>query len=252
MNSKLLILTAAIGLLLTTSRGNAYDAIITEGHVDIGLEYSSGAWNLHVHDEENVAEYAPSDALLFADTNTKMTRPAGAQWDFLGTTPGSDLWVLPIAQEPAKLFLGLGAEETAPGSFSTYTETDPRKSGQTSEWIKLTLQAVRGPGQVSLWDSDTFGSPRVWWSTSAGGITSTDVVFGSSGNHAHYNFGFTAPGIYEVDVVASAYLGPGETNLTSSPVETYHFGIETVPEPSSILLGAIGAAFIGLRRKRRA
>lgn len=252
MKSISLTLAAVAGLLIASVSANAYDTILTDGHVDVGVEYSGGAWNLHVHDGENELEYAPSDALLYGATNTKVARPAGSQWDFLGTTAGSDVWVLPIAQEPGKIFLGLGAEETAPGTFSSYSETDPRKSGQSDEWIKLTLQAVRGPGQVSLWDSDTFGAPRVWWSTSQGGITSSDVVFASSGDHSHFNWGFTAPGNYEVDVVASAYFGPGETNLTSSPVATYHFGIETVPEPSSVMLGALGAASIGLRRHRRA
>jgi hypothetical protein len=43
--------------------------------------------------------------------------------------------------------------------------------------------------------------------------------------HAHYNRAF-GRGFYEVDVQASAFLGPGQTNPTSSSVVTYHLQVE--------------------------
>jgi surface-anchored protein len=71
------------------------------------------------------------------------------------------------------------------------------------------------------------------------GITSTDASFLPASGHIHYNWGFTARGVYEVDLQASAYLGPGQTNPTSSQVFTVSFAVDsqapvnTVPGPQA-------------------
>lgn len=244
----LLILTLTVAAL--TPRASAYDAILTTEHVDLGLGYTAlGGWDLHVHDEDNAAEYAPAAALLYASVAARINRPAGAQFDFIGVGAGQQFWLLPLSQNPNVLFLGIGAEEVETGSFASYLETDARVN-QTAAWMKLALREVRGPGEVSLWSNDNFGAPKVWWSSDEGGITASDAAFVVAQSHAHFNWGFTAPGLYEVDVEASAFRGPGATNPTASGVTTYHFGIEAVPEPGSTLLLSLGTLALAARRRR--
>lgn len=246
-NLALPLLTATATFLSTSSDAFAFSAILTTEHTDIGIGYTAlGGWDLHVHDDEGAAEYAPSEALLYAGVSARINRPAGPLFDFIGVGAGEQFWLMPQVQNPNVIFLGLGTEEVEPGSFASYLESDARLN-QTGAWVKLALAAVRGPGQVSLWSSGAFG-PVVWWST-ADGISSTDATYVLSGSHAHFNWGFTAPGLYEVDVVASAFTGPGATNPTSSGVVTYNFGVEAVPEPTSTLLLAAGAIALTARRR---
>jgi surface-anchored protein len=241
-------------LLLTAAFAQpapAFNAILGIDHVDVGLGYSAlGGWDLHVHDDTNSAEYEPGEALLFAGVSARINRPASAAFNFIGVGSGEQFWLMPFTQNPSVIFLGIGTDEVESGSFASYLETDSRVN-QPGAWIELSLLDVRGPGQVSLWTNDGFGSPIVWWSTAEGGITASDSAFVLSESHAHFNWGFTAAGLYEVDVQATAFLGPGATNPSTSAVATYHFGIEAVPEPGSALLALLGAFTLSARRRRR-
>lgn len=216
--------------------------VLSVGHVDVvGIAYEDGEWDFHVHDEDNDVEYAPNEALIYVPPETALARPAGAQWDFLGTSAGGSIWFLPEVEDPGLLWPGIVAEEVADGVFE-------------GDSVLLRLLDVRGPGQFSLWQSDAFGEPIVSM-TSSDGISGSDqriVQVGESG-HTHANWGFSAPGYYEIDFEASGTLLDGSIFTASGPV-TFYFGVETqvVPEASSLSLmaAACGLGVMGIARRR--
>lgn len=206
--------------------------VVDAQHADVGIPFIGGSWDLHVHGEE-VGELAPEDALLYGNADTHLVMPNLPQYAFTGAAEGDDLWVLPQVQNSNVIFLGYGAEEMDAGdivSMSDWNPGDPRGANVSGKWIKIELIAVRGPGDFSMWSSDSFGNPIVFFSTADGGITAGDVVYVPAGGHSHFNWGFTAVGEYEVDIRASTYI---------------------VPEPSTGALFAMGLLLIRPRKIRR-
>lgn len=227
------------GLAVSPARLPAV-TLLTEGAVDIGLAYEDDAWDLHLHDESNDVEYDPHEARLYVGSlDPPPLQPAGAEWEFIGAGAGNEYCLLPAIETPGQISLGVGAEEVEPGTFLDYFEGDPRVAA-SGPWIRLTLRDVRGPGEFSMWSTDPFGAPIVWMSTYDGGITDDDALFTQAGGHDHYNVGFTAVGIYEVDFEATAFL-PDGTPTASGPV-TYRFGVKAVPEPGALSLASALAA----------
>lgn len=233
----------AAGALASMTAG-AQSFIYTEGHGDIGVAYVGGAfephWHLHLGTVVNGSplsedtEYAPGEALAFVPSPS-VNRPAGAQWDFLGTAAGNPLWMLPQSNQAGKPFLGIASEELV-----------------LSEWSSLTLSlvGVSGPsgGQFSLWQSDAFGSPVVKMA-SGDGITGADAMSMIPGGHDHYFYGFTQPGVYQVTLKWDGmHTGDGAVSAT----ETFAFGVTVVPEPGEVGIAvAVGLGVLAWYRNRR-
>ena len=226
-----------LAALLTTGLATQAQTPLYTGHTDVGVAYDEtlNEWELHVHDEENDVEYFPAtDALLFVKYGAHTTVPAGAPWSFLGSA-GSSTWILPLAEDPNLLFLGIGAEEIGAGVFS-------------GDSFSLALKGVSGPGQFALFDLDGFGDPTVRWN-SADGFTGADVLSVLTGGHSHFNWAFSAPGDYTVTLEAS---GISTLNgATSSGNVDYLFRVEAVPEPATGALAGVGALAVLLVRKTR-
>jgi surface-anchored protein len=204
-------------------------------HVDLGIGYDAGALELHWHDEEGGVEYAPDEAYAFIPLLSSIPRPAGAQWDFTGAIEGGAIYVAPETSTGGVIFLGLGSEEIADGTFVANTVT-------------FRLDSVSGPGGgvFALWQTDFLGQPLVALSSTSGGQTSFNVI---TGGHGHYNWGFTTPGIYELTFTVSGTL-VGET-LPISDTATYTFAVGTaIPEPSTYA-ALVGLAVLGFAASRR-
>jgi surface-anchored protein len=246
---------AAAFLTATVERANA-TPVYASGHCDLCADYdpSEGTMELHYHfhaigpgyDEDGntlVGEIDPSELYTRVSDATKTTVPSG--YGFLGASVGSDVWILSQNPTTGVPFLGFGTEELDSDDWST--------------GITYTLLGVSGPGECSMWMSGSFGNPIVYWATSNGIVDGdgnyTDTYTQAALGHSHANWGFTAEGVYEVQMQISGILADGTTKV-SSDVETFTFlvGSNTaVPEPGTVALlssGAVGV-LLGLWRRRR-
>jgi surface-anchored protein len=216
----------AAGLLAVClpSTGLAQVTAIDMTRINIDITFDNMMWGLAAHDEFADIFYDADKILFYVSEVERRTVPNNPAFAFLGADPGATVWVLPQVFDPARLSVGVSAEGIADGTFASYLEPDPRVNSE-APWVKLTLKAVRGPGDLSVWENDAFGQPVLWMATSHG-LTDQDAVFIYSGRDSDYNWAFTAPGFYEIDVVASAYL-PGQSSPTCSSAVTYTFGVES-------------------------
>lgn len=172
---------------------------------------------LHLHSTEVVPqEFAADQALLPVQAAAKGLRPAGSQFDFIGVAAGQSFWRLPKSQNPALLFLSLGTEELDPADF-----------GSTITWSLVGVTGTGGgsaPGVFSMWNVDDFGGVEPLMSSSPGAGTPNSLVV-NAGGHYHYNYGFTAPGLYNVEFEATATLAAALGGGPVSGTAVYSFGV---------------------------
>ena len=206
---------------------------LPDDHVDFGIGFEDDSLELHWHDEEGGNEYAPDEAFAFIPLSSTLPRPAGAQWDFTGTTAGGTLYLAPAGGLAGVIFLGIGSEEIADGTFTDNT-------------VSLHLDSVSGPGHFALWQTDGFGNPLVALS-SFDGTDAFDVI---TGGHDHYNWGFTAPGLYELTFTVSGTVVGEISPITDTATFTFAVGTTPIPEPASAAALA-GLAILGLATTRR-
>lgn len=209
---------------------------LSQGHADIGIGFEEGRLEPHIHLHEpppDGTEYAPDQAILLVSADAKTTVPSNPTFSFLGM-PGDTLWALPQAAKPNVLFLGLGAEEIEPGLFEDNT-------------LQLSLTAFQGPGAFSLYRVDALGQPAVYLNTRDGVSRDQDTVPVIAGSHGHATWAFSAPGAYEITLVASGTLADTTLRLESEPA-TYRF--EVVPEPGVFSLGLLGGLLLIFRPGR--
>ena len=192
-------------------------------HTDIDIPYASCAWRFAVSADDQPATPGNPDgdrAIDFADA-LLYVNPA-AQWNspsipsafaFIGAVPNETFWILPQSYDPNVLYLGFASDKAMTpaelAALAAWNPGDPRNSANVNgKWIRVQLVDVRGPagGHFSVWQTDDFGSPVAYISTYDGGITSQDVYHDLAGSHSHMNWGFTKPGLYEIDIQVSTYI----------------------------------------------
>lgn len=210
--------TARIALLLTVVTGlsglvaapatAAPVVALDTGHVDVfGVAYEDGAFDLHLHDETNDVEYAPSEALVVAKSAAKTTVPADPAYAFLGA-PGAPVWVLPEIEDPNLLWPGIATEEVEPGVFVEGS-------------LHLRVLSVCGPDDFSIFTTDAVGAPNVLVDSGDGLPDRIDLA---SGSHLHANWAFESAGQYSVTVRAIGTLAATGARVVSAPA-TYSFKV---------------------------
>jgi len=228
--------------------------ILDAGHIDvfeIEFEPAQGPdqpaeLGLQIHDEERDEEFSVDGTTFVLKPESQVDRPTGAAFNFLGIPEGKSIWLIPQLQNPNLLFGGVSAEEIEIGALGKYLETDPRVN-QSDEFVRVEMVGFSGPGEMSIWTNDPFGTPIVFWQT-ADGVnapgTPTDTLFSTPQAHADVNFAFTAAGEYTVQVRATAFLSDNKLNPIASEVQTYRFFVQSGPTsvPPKVRAGLIAAA----------
>jgi surface-anchored protein len=211
-------------LNLATAQVTAFPNVLSNEHVDLVFDYPSASWDLHIQDKDYGRFFAPDQVLLYAGPNAYRGAPS-----FLGV---ANAWILPQTQDPRLLYLGNNAEHTPVDVLDSYTETDSRVSGEgDARWIKVQVVDVRGPGAFFVWQTNSFGQPTMWVNTLQG-VRPNDLFFTFPGGHIHYSWGFSAPGVYQVDLQSSAYLHYPD-QPTRSAVTTFTFCVEAADNGDS-------------------
>lgn len=191
------------------------------GHYDLAMEYELGSgWRSYLwdHAEQEVVE-ARRRVLWLRDW-ARVQVPSGAEYEFLGGA-GAEIWWLGETYAEDRLYLGIGAPRMGRNIFS---------GGLSNRGtVTMRLSGVRGSGverggTFTMWASGF--PPRLIFSSSAG-AGAANVLEGIVANfHGHYNFGFSAAGVYRVAFEISGKLLPehGGAQVRHEAVFTFAVG----------------------------
>jgi surface-anchored protein len=231
-NLKISLIAGLIALPATLLQADVTP--LSQGHFDLGLEFDNGELEWHVHAHSTGMELHPEDVLLQVLPTAQTLVPNDPRFSFLGTF-GEPVWILPQVENPNLLALGIGAEEVETGIF-------------VNDRLRVSLDAVQGPGQFFLYTVDGFGNPTVRMNTRDGTDPAFDFIEMQAGLHGDFNWAFTQPGVYHLTLTGSGTLVEGNEFLATDPTL---FTFEVIPEPGTtalLILGAIGFAYFQWKR----
>lgn len=245
MQIRRLILPAVTALVLSLPAHVSAQALWTEGHGDIGMAYEDEGSGFEVHPHWHIEggtvdgtpradeEFDTADLTLIVPNipNALATRNASSSWDPIGVGAGETFWRISTNPLTGVPYLGWATEDL-----------------NVADWVgdlTFSLTGLNAPGDISVYYFPDGDLTFLW--ASSNGITGADSFNQAAGEHQHYNVAFSAPGTYEVEITMS---GTHVTDGFQSGSSTFVFNV--VPEPSSMLLLALGGGLLALRLRRRA
>lgn len=190
--------------LAVPSRAMAAEAVtLSKGHTDaVDVRYENGALTLKVKDDtvSPAVVRDPADVTFQVLPAAETTVPDLPTFAFLGA-PGSRIWMLPQVQDPALLWPGWNTTTLGSGVFA-------------GDKVTISLVGVDGPGDVTLFDTNSLGTPNIKFRSADGLPDRLDVPVHT---HAHAGWVFSAPGSYTLTWQAEATRTDG-TEVSTGPV----------------------------------
>ncbi|MCO8277794.1 choice-of-anchor M domain-containing protein [Actinoplanes sp. TRM 88003] len=198
---------SAVALLDPSPALAAEAVVLAKGHTDaIDVHYEGGALKLKVKDDtvSPAVERDPADVTFQVLPAAETTVPDLPAFSFLGQA-GSKIWMLPQVQDAALLWPGWNTGQLDSGVFA-------------GNKVVISLIGVDGPGDVTLFDTNSLGTPNVKFRSSDGLPDRLDVPVHT---HAHASWVFSAQGAYTLKFQADAALTNG-TTVSTGPID-YRF-----------------------------
>ncbi len=194
------------------------------GHTDVAVRTNGGELEFFFEHTGNtvLVDAEPGDLVdtlertyVRVPSSSSAPRPSDPQWDFLGVGPNETIWFLPQSNVAGVPYFGVGAEELS-----------------VLDWVgplQWTVESVDAPdgASFSIWQTTT-GGQAAPFVVSADGTPDTFAV--PVGSHSHYNWGFTAEGVYRVELTAVGERTGGGIAETSATL-WFAVGDDTVIAP---------------------
>lgn len=191
------------------------DAVVTDGHVDVGPRFIDGEWTMLARDDREVPSVwrDPERTVLHLGDAAVLPAPDGPDYEFLGVEPGTPLHVVPQTQAPDVVWLGWNTQ-------------DPQVVDAVEQGASLRLDGVDGPGELFVFlQEGVTGPPNVLWNS---GEPLPQELWMEVNTHVHANWVFTEPGIYRLDVTMLAELSDG-TQAEDESTLVFAVGEDTDP-----------------------
>ncbi|MER6527335.1 choice-of-anchor M domain-containing protein [Streptomyces sp. NPDC001508] len=165
--------------------------VIAEGHVDMAARPVDGDLEFQFKEgtETQYEWYEPSKVVLHVRPAAKRKIQEG--YEFLGTA-GDAVWWLPLQQQAGLLWPGWNTQE--------YARND------IADRISFRLDSVQGPGNVAMFHTNATATTVVSLN-SGDGLPDAHTL--KPGTHSHFNWAFTAEGVYRTTFTVSATLADG-------------------------------------------
>lgn len=168
---------------------------LSQGHVDaVAARVENGRLRFRVKDDtgSRVRWRSPSDVVIRVGSNARYRLPNGRALSFIGR-PGQTVWLIPQTQKRGVIWAGWNTEQVS--------------SRQLRGPVAWRLDRVRGPGRVAIYQTGSFGTPNVLFSSARRVPQSRSIPLGV---HAHGNWAFTARGTYRMTFTISATSRAGK------------------------------------------
>lgn len=210
-------LVAALGALLPSLRAQLY---LGSGHIDLNAAYAAASaadrgegFGLYAHHVSVLAGGdtvdEPVDHTVFHVPDTGGKYPtAGGVLPFLGQT-GRPVWLIPQNNPPATVpWVGFGGYGLADSELDVFDPVPELTGSDTVPAVRVRYVGAITPdgADFAVWQTGSGGSATLYFSNRPG--TAAPQVFGlRSGQHIHFNWGFSQPGYYRVRLRLEGSIG---------------------------------------------